>query len=59
MFGHPDHDAGLVQQELALPGVAGFFCSGELGPVGRRNFLHGFTASLSLFVLDPAESDHD
>jgi small ligand-binding sensory domain FIST len=29
--------------------VAGCFCAGELGPVGARNFLHGFTASLALF----------
>jgi small ligand-binding sensory domain FIST len=25
------------------------FCAGEVGPVGRRNFLHGFTASVALF----------
>jgi small ligand-binding sensory domain FIST len=25
------------------------FCAGELGPVGGRNFLHGFTASIALF----------
>jgi small ligand-binding sensory domain FIST len=25
------------------------FCAGELGPVGRKNFLHGFTASVVLF----------
>jgi small ligand-binding sensory domain FIST len=24
------------------------FCAGELGPVGGRNFLHGFTASVVL-----------
>jgi small ligand-binding sensory domain FIST len=29
--------------------LAGAFCAGELGPVGGRNFLHGFTASLALF----------
>jgi small ligand-binding sensory domain FIST len=29
--------------------VAGFFCDGELGPVGGRNFLHTFTASIALF----------
>jgi small ligand-binding sensory domain FIST len=32
--------------------VAGFFAAGELGPVGGKNFLHGFTASLALFVDD-------
>jgi small ligand-binding sensory domain FIST len=58
MFGRPNHDASLVQQELQVPGIAGFFCSGELGPVGERSFLHGFTASLALFVLDPTERDH-
>jgi small ligand-binding sensory domain FIST len=25
------------------------FCAGELGPVGGRNVLHGFTASILLF----------
>jgi len=54
MFGRPNHDAALVQSQLAPPGLAGFFCSGELGPVGDRNFLHGFTASLALFVEKPA-----
>jgi len=29
--------------------VAGFFCGGELGPVGGQNFLHTFTASIALF----------
>jgi len=28
--------------------VAGMFCAGELGPIGGRNFLHGFTASVVL-----------
>jgi small ligand-binding sensory domain FIST len=29
--------------------VAGFFCAGEIGPVGGKNFLHGFTASIAVF----------
>jgi small ligand-binding sensory domain FIST len=24
-------------------------CAGEIGPVGGRSFLHGFTASIALF----------
>ena len=28
---------------------AGFFCAGEIGPVGGRNFLHGFTATIAVF----------
>lgn len=50
LFGAPGHDAGLVQQRLGPMGLAGFFCNGEIGPVGERNFLHGYTASLALFV---------
>lgn len=49
MFATPDHDAGLVSQELGDPPVAGFFCAGEIGPVGGKNFLHGFTASMAVF----------
>jgi small ligand-binding sensory domain FIST len=49
MFGQPDHDAGLLAKMLGDIPVAGFFCAGELGPVGGRNFLHTFTASIALF----------
>ncbi|HEV7687595.1 MAG TPA: FIST N-terminal domain-containing protein [Acidimicrobiia bacterium] len=50
LFGEPDHDAGVVDQLLGPLPLAGCFCAGELGPVGTRNFLHGFTASLALFT---------
>src|SRR5208283_4629168 len=50
LFGRPNHDAQMVQQRLGPMGLAGFFCNGEIGPVGDKNFLHGFTASLALFV---------
>ena len=50
LFGRPDHDAQLVQQRLGPMGLAGFFCNGEIGPVGEKSFLHGYTASLALFV---------
>jgi small ligand-binding sensory domain FIST len=40
----------MIQQQLGPMGLAGFFCNGEIGPVGNKNFLHGFTASLALFV---------
>ncbi|MGH2682223.1 MAG: FIST signal transduction protein, partial [Actinomycetota bacterium] len=49
LFPVPHHDASLVSREFGDPPLAGFFCAGELGPVGGRNFLHGFTASLALF----------
>ena len=49
LFGVPNHDSGVVAELLGSVPVAGAFCAGELGPVGGRNFLHGFTASLALF----------
>lgn len=50
LFGKPNHDAGLIQEQLGPIPVTGFFCNGELGPVGAKNFLHGYTASLALLV---------
>jgi small ligand-binding sensory domain FIST len=50
LFGRPHHDAQMVQQYLGPVGLAGFFCNGEIGPVGDKSFLHGFTASLALFA---------
>jgi small ligand-binding sensory domain FIST len=48
MFATPDHDANAIDDALDAP-VGGFFCAGEIGPVGGRNFLHGFTATMAVF----------
>lgn len=50
LFGVRHHDAIMIQSRLGPLGLAGFFCNGEIGPVGDRNFLHGYTASLALFL---------
>jgi small ligand-binding sensory domain FIST len=49
MFNVPDHDAGTLADELGSAPAAGFFCAGEIGPVGGESFLHGFTATVALF----------
>lgn len=49
LFGVPDHDARVVQAAVAPGAVAGMFCAGEIGPVGGRSFVHGFTASVVFF----------
>jgi small ligand-binding sensory domain FIST len=49
MFGLPDHDVMTVERELSGAPAAGFFAAGEIGPVGGRSFLHGFTATLAVF----------
>jgi small ligand-binding sensory domain FIST len=49
LFPSADHDAKLVAEHFAHAPVAGFFAAGEIGPVGGRNYLHGFTASIVAF----------
>ena len=49
LFGEPDHDARVVHETLGAPALAGMFCAGEIGPVGGRSFVHGFTASVLVF----------
>ena len=52
MFSGPDHDARIVAAALGGDALAGFFCGGEIGPVGGRAFLHGFTATMAVFLAD-------
>ena len=53
MFGDAAHDGRLVAAGLGARSVAGFMSAGEIGPVGGRNHLHGFSASM-LLVGDAA-----
>jgi small ligand-binding sensory domain FIST len=57
LFGYPNHDAGLIQRRLGPIGLSGFFCNGEIGPIGDKNFLHGYTASLALFIENQANAN--
>ena len=50
LFGQPNHDAAATTECLGPIPLAGFFAQGEIGPIGNRNFLHGYTASLALFA---------
>ena len=50
MFGEPDHDSRAVAAAIGAPALAGFFCGGEIGPVGGQTFLHGFTATMAVFL---------
>ena len=49
MFPDAGHDVGVLQAGLGAVPVAGFFAGGEIGPVGGRNNLHSFTASVLAF----------
>ena len=50
MFGVPHHDALALDDAFGGAPAAGFFCAGEIGPVGPRSFVHGFTATLAVFA---------
>jgi small ligand-binding sensory domain FIST len=49
-FGEPNHDVRAVQKRAEGLPIAGFFAGGEIGPVGGKNFIHGYTASIALFA---------
>lgn len=48
LFDAPHHDASALVNQTSAE-VAGMFCAGEIGPVGARSYVHGFTASMALF----------
>lgn len=58
LFGQPHHDSGVVRERLGPIPTAGFFAQGEIGPVGGRNFLHGYTASVVIFSETDPRKKH-
>lgn len=49
LFPVKNHDAKAIRTVMGEIPLAGFFAQGELGPVGGKNFIHGYTASVVLF----------
>ena len=49
LYGTPNFDSGVFREHLGDVPVGGFFCNGEIGPVGGATFLHGYTSSFGLF----------
>ena len=49
LYGTAHQDVKTIQTVSGKLPIGGFFCNGEIGPVGGTNFLHGYTASLGLF----------
>jgi small ligand-binding sensory domain FIST len=56
LYGRPDHDTSLFASTLGPIPLGGFFCNGEIGPVGGTTFLHGYTSAFALFREAPADS---
>jgi small ligand-binding sensory domain FIST len=49
LYGRPDHDAKMVQRLIGPMPMTGFFANGEIGPIGGKNYIHGYTSSLVIF----------
>ena len=50
LYGVPDHDVGIIHDIYPDLPIVGLFCNGEFGPSKNRTLLHGYAASLGLFV---------
>lgn len=50
LFGEPHHDSQEIQRILGDLAIGGFFCGGEIGPIGHKHFLHGFTSVIGVFA---------
>jgi small ligand-binding sensory domain FIST len=49
LFNEADHDSQVFAQAFGTESVGGFFCNGEIGPVGGGTYLHGFTSCFAMF----------
>jgi small ligand-binding sensory domain FIST len=49
LYGRPNFDSQLFDRYLPHLSLSGFFCNGEIGPVGGSTFLHGFTSVFGIF----------
>ena len=49
LYGSAHQDVRAVQMVSGKLPVGGFFANGEIGPIGGRAFVHGYTASLGVF----------
>jgi small ligand-binding sensory domain FIST len=57
LFGAAGHDSGMFHQRLGPVPLGGFFCNGEIGPVGGRTFLHGYTSAFAVFIARRTATD--
>lgn len=44
LYEQPNFDSQLFSQYVGDIPLSGFFCNGEIGPVGSTTFLHGYTS---------------
>ncbi len=50
LFGAPNHDAHALKQIIGGHPSAGCFCNGEVAPIEKSNFVHGYAVSMALLA---------
>lgn len=48
LYGRPNHDSDALRSHLGALPIGGFFANGEIGPVGGKTFVHGYTSVIAL-----------
>jgi small ligand-binding sensory domain FIST len=49
LYGRANHDTSFFEKNVAPVPLGGFFCNGEIGPVGGTTYLHGYTSCFGMF----------
>jgi small ligand-binding sensory domain FIST len=49
LYGSPNHDSDAFAQRVSPVSLSGFFSNGEIGPVGPKTYLHGYTSVFAVF----------
>jgi small ligand-binding sensory domain FIST len=49
LYGREGHDTDMFNELMGALPMGGFFCNGEIGPVGGTTYLHGYTSSFAIF----------
>lgn len=53
LYGRADHDTDCFREIVGEYPLGGFFCNGEIGPVGNRTWVHGYTSAFGVFRAEP------
>ena len=48
LYGVRDHDVNAFRHHVGDLPLGGFFCNGEIGPVGGTTFVHGYTSAFGI-----------
>ena len=49
LYGQPNHDTHAFLNKVRAVPIGGFFCNGEIGPIGPSTYVHGYTSSFGVF----------